>query len=101
MAHCPIYQGTHIFKIKLSQDIITLRNCHILPHAQENHQTYERLKICLNLLQHGVSQTRPFGPEMASIYHTLSKTEVIEWSGPRGALGQMDQNHLCIVCLDP
>ena len=38
----------------------------------------------MNLLQHGVSQTRPFGPEMASIYHRLSKTEVVESSGPKG-----------------
>ena len=67
-----------------SQDVILCGIAIFLPHAQENRQTYERLKICLNLLQHGVSQTRPFGPEMASIYHRLSKTEVVESSGPKG-----------------
>ena len=67
-----------------SQDVILCGIAIFLPHAQENRQTYERLKICLNLLQHGVSQIGPCGPEMASIYHGLSKTEVVEWSGPKG-----------------
>ena len=69
-----------------TQDVILCGIAIFLPHAQENRQTYERLKLSLNLLQHGVSQIGPCGPEMASIYHGLSKTEVMEWSGPKGCV---------------
>ena len=67
-----------------TQDILLCGIAIFLPHAQENRQKYEKLKIFLSLRQHGVSQIGVHGPEIASICHGLSKTEVVEWSGPKG-----------------
>ena len=77
-------EGFAVIFHTLRDDILLSGVAVFLPHPQENEQLYDKLKISIKLMEHGVSQIGPVGPDIVEKSVQLSKTEVTQWAGPKG-----------------
>ena len=66
------------------QEVIICGVAVFLPHAKENEQAFDSLIIEVKINEHGASQVGPVGQPICSVTKSLTKSEVLNWTGNQG-----------------